>query len=112
VIDMRDSLVVKAIGNIGFDGRREVVSRNEATQLVQGKKLNQLELEVAFAYRYDGRADLFPERYPETNGAITIEESQKFWGDLWEVVEPMINSDSPKWSEVNASGVRRKLIRG
>ncbi len=106
---MREKIVAMAIGNIAYGGRKEVVKRNEEMELVKGKKLTQLELEVAYAERYEGRADLFPERYPEMNGDIEEEKSKEFWGELWDVVSPMVKSDSPKWTEVNRRGVLREL---
>lgn len=108
---LREKLVVEAIGRIDnlCHTRHDVILLNEAKKLVEGEKLTQLELEVTYAERYEGRKDLLPERYPELNGVIEIEKSKEYWGDVWEIVEPMIKSDSPKWSKVDLSGITREM---
>lgn len=105
---MRNKLVALAIGEIGYSNRKEVIQRNEEMKLVEGEKLTQIELEVAFAESTQGRSDLLPERYPEMNGIIETEKSENYWGELWSIVKPMIESDSPKWADADTSGVHRE----
>jgi hypothetical protein len=105
----RHKLIAEAIGRMWGLNRKDVITLNEEMELVKGKKLTQLELEVAYAEHTVGRSDLLPERYPELNGKITKEKSMDYWGTLYEVVEPMLKSDSPKWDTFNTNKVQKYL---
>lgn len=106
---MRNKITAIAIQEMYSRGRKEIIRLNEKSKLVGGAKLTQLELEVAYSEANVGRSDLFPERYPEMNGKIDRKKSIDYWDDLWSVVKPMIESDSPKCTKVDASAVIKEL---
>lgn len=81
--------VAEAISRVpAASGRKDFMQLNMDGKLTSdGSQLSLDELAAAFAGFYTGRADLFPEIFPERNGKKTPAESQQFWGPYYDLLK-------------------------